>query len=453
MRLSRAILTLALLSLTAVASAEPAAVSYHRQVRPIFQRRCQGCHQPANRSGKLVLSTFEGMRKGGDHGAALKPARPEESLIVQYIAGPEPKMPKGGPPLPPAEVELIRRWIAQGARDDSPAVKDPIDAQHPPVYRTPPVISALAYSPDGETLAVSGYREVLLHKSDGSGLVGRLVGQSHRIESILYASDGKMLAAVGGKPAEFGEVQFWDPAARRLVKSVTITYDTLYGASLSPDGRRLAFGCADNSARIITVPDGNQVLKFDNHNDWVFGTTFSQEGKHLITASRDTAMKLVEADTGSFVDDINKHYAGIRCLARNPKADQALIGGQDGIPRLYLIFRVTKRTMMDEDHNLIRAFERQPGPITALAWSPDGKQIAVGSEGSEVRVYNVADGTRIATLKGLNGATFAMAFHPNGKQIATGGFDGQIRLFDAATGRLIKAFVPVPLQAQVATVR
>jgi WD40 repeat protein len=109
--------------------------------------------------------------------------------------------------------------------------------------------------------------------------------------------------------------------------------------------------------------------------------------------------------------------------------------------------------MMDEDHNLIRAFERQPGPITALAFSPDGTKIVVGSEGSEVRVYNVADGARVATLKGLHGATFAVAFHPNGKQLATGGFDGQVRLFDAATGALVKAFVPVPIQAQVAAAR
>src|SRR2546425_4466616 len=104
------------------------------------------------------------MRKGGDHGPAIQPGKPERSPIFQYVSGPEPKMPKGGPPLPAAEVELIRRWIAQGARDDTPVVKDPIDAEHPPVYHRPPVISALAYSPDGQTLAVSGYREVLLHK-------------------------------------------------------------------------------------------------------------------------------------------------------------------------------------------------------------------------------------------------------------------------------------------------
>src|SRR5438445_719127 len=105
---SRATVVLSLLAMAGAVRAETAAVSFHRQVRPIFQRRCQGCHQPANASGKLVLTTFVAARKGGDHGAGIQPGKPEASPVFQYVSGPEPKMPKGGPPLPAAEVELIR---------------------------------------------------------------------------------------------------------------------------------------------------------------------------------------------------------------------------------------------------------------------------------------------------------------------------------------------------------
>jgi mono/diheme cytochrome c family protein len=445
------LLALATAVLPAGAAAAAGPVSFQKQVQPILQRRCQGCHQPANRSGKLVVTTYAFLKAGGDHGPAFMAGKPDQSVIVRYIAGKEPPMPKGGPPLPAAEVAVIQRWIAEGAKDDTVAVKDPIDAAHPPSYAAPPVISALAYSPDGSTLAVAGYREALLHKADGSGLIGRLVGAADRIETLAYSPDGKILAAAGGAPARFGEIQFWDPATRQLLRAVQSTYDTLFGASFSPNGKMLAFGCADNSARIVTVPDGKEILKFENHTDWVFATAFSLDSKDLITASRDRAMKLIhiEGANGSFVDDINKHYEGLKCVARHPKEEQIACAGFDGIPRLYRIYREKARTMMDEDHNLIREFERQPGPVNALAFSPDGTRLAVAGMGGEAHVYDVKDGKKVATLKGHEGAIFALAFAPRGDVIATGGFDGRVRLFNAGTGALLKAFVPVPMNPKV----
>ena len=109
----------------------------------------------------------------------------------------------------------------------------------------------------GDTiLAVGGFHEVLLWKADGSELVGRLVGLSERIESLAFSPDGKKLAVTGGLPARMGEVQVWDVAKRKLVLSVPVTYDTVYGASWSPDGTKIAFGCADNGVRAIDAKTG-----------------------------------------------------------------------------------------------------------------------------------------------------------------------------------------------------
>ena len=82
-------------------------------------------------------------------------------------------MPKGKDPLTDMQIKLITDWIAQGAVDDTPAsARAPlVDADHPPIYELLPVITSVAFSPEGELLAVAGYHEVLLHKGDGSGLV------------------------------------------------------------------------------------------------------------------------------------------------------------------------------------------------------------------------------------------------------------------------------------------
>ena len=427
----------------------PERVSYYKQIRPILKRSCQGCHQPAEPNGGLVLTSYEAFQKGGMGGSAFIPRNPKESIIMEFISGEEPIMPQEGDPLTEEEIELFRRWIAEGAIDDTPtSVDDTISPRQPPVYTVPPVISALVYSPDGKTLAVSGYREVLLHKSDGSELIGRLVGKAHRIESIAYTLDGKILGAVGGTPAQFGEVQLWDTSTNTLIRSTRMTYDTLYGTSFSPDGKLLAFGCSDKTVRIHSVADGKEMLKFDNHSDWVFGTVFSEEGTHFVSGSRDGALKLVEVKTGAFIDDINasnKGYGGISCIGRHPREDQVLSAGDDRVPRLYRIFRETRRDKGNTDFNLIREFEAQPGPIHAIGFSPDGTKIAVGGVSSEVHIYNVENGERVATLKGNGAAVFALAFHPNGQQIAAGGFDGTVRIFNAASSELVKAFVPVPI--------
>ena len=427
----------------------PEQVSYYKQIRPILQQNCQGCHQPAEPNGGLVVTSYEAFQEGGMGGASFIPGNPEESIIMEYISGEEPLMPQEGDPLTEEEVELFSRWIAESALDDTPAsLDDTINPNQPPVYTVPPVISALAYSPDGETLAVSGYREILLHKSDGSELIGRLVGEAHRIESIAYTLDGKILGAVGGTPAQFGEVQLWDTSTNTLIRSVQPAYDALYGMSFAPDGALMAFGCSDKTVRVLSVADGKETLKFDNHSDWVFGTLFSMDGTHFVSGSRDGALKLVNLNNGAFIDDINasnKGYGGISCISRHPQEDLVLSAGEDRVPRLYRIFRETQRDKGNTDFNLVLEFEAHPGPIHAVGFNQDGTKIAVGGVSSEVQIYNVADGQQLATLTANGAAVFALAFQPNGQQIATGGFDGTVRIFDTTSGELVKAFVPVPI--------
>jgi WD40 repeat protein/mono/diheme cytochrome c family protein len=467
-------------------------VSYDKQIRPIFQAQCQGCHQPAKAGGGYVMTAFDRLLKGGESELpAIVPGKLEESFLVDKITPQDGKaeMPQDKPPLSAAELELIGRWIAQGAPDDTPqTARARYDMNHPPEYTRLPVIPALAFSPDGTLLAVAGFHEVLLWKSDGSELVGRLVGLSERVESLAFSPDGQKLAVTGGRPSRMGEVQVWDVAKRKLMLSVPVTYDTVYGASWSPDGTKIAFGCADNTVRAIDAKTGQQVLFMGSHSDWVLDTVFSVDGSHLISVGRDMAAKLTEVATQRFVDNITSITpgalkGGLTAIARHPKRDEIIIGGSDGEPKLYRMIRQTVRVIGD-DSNLIREFPPLPGRVYSVAVSNDGKRIAAGSslDGTgEIGVYSYEFDTgypenikainqkvvtarspaeaaalekyhkegvkQIAGVKVPQGGIYAVAFRPDGKVLAAAGADGMIRLLNPETGSPIKEFAAVSVKA------
>jgi WD40 repeat protein len=433
-------------------------ISFYRQVRPILQRHCSGCHQPAKQGGNLQLVSYDLFKKGGEDGPGFVPGKPDESSIVRQISGEKPEMPLNSDPLVPKQVETIRTWIAQGATDDTPAAaRDDISAEKPPVYTASPVITALAFSPDSQLLAVSGFHEVLLHKADGSEPVARLVGRSPKITSLQFSPDGTKLAAAGGAPSLFGEIQFWDVAKKELIRSDTIGFDTVYGISFNDEGSLVTYGTFDNRVRAIQVADGKQVMSMDAHTDLVFGTTFSLKNDHVISVSRDMSMKLTELKTSQFIDNITSITpgalkGGLMAVQRRPKEEQVLIGGADGEPKLYKIFRTQARQIGD-DFNRLRSYTKLPGRICSLQFNADGSKFVVGSSNATTgaaRVYRTDVEQPLAELKGHSAGVFAVAFRPDGQQVATGGLDGVVRLFNAETGDLVKEFVPVTISPSVA---
>lgn len=426
---------------------KPEPVSFHRQIRPILQQKCQGCHQPAKAKGGLLLTSYDAAVKGGDSGPLWVAGKPAESSLIKSLkgTGKAAKMPEGEPPLPDEQIDLFVRWIAQGAKDDTPEqFKRTLVTKEPPTYTQPVTVTALAHSRDGSVLAVAGYREVLLHKPDGSGLVSRLVGLSERIESIVFSPDGAVLLVAGGSAGRFGELQFWDWQKLKLIRSVLPSFDTVYGAAFSTDGKLVSFGCADNSARLIETATGKQVRRVEHHQDWVFGTAFTLDGKYVVSASRDKTVKISESATGAFIGNLTtldptQPSSAHRGLIRRPNRDECLTGSEDGIPKLYGL-----QASGNAGGSLLRRYPALPGRVEATAFSADGNLMAAGGVGGTVQVYNT-DGAQVIAKLAIPCTVFALSFQPDGKAIAVAGLDGKVRLFQLPDGKPAGEFVPVPL--------
>jgi Protein of unknown function (DUF1549)/Protein of unknown function (DUF1553)/Planctomycete cytochrome C len=100
-----------------VSSAQQRAIDFRRDIEPIFRANCYTCHGAEMASGQLRLDLKGTAMKGGISGAVIIPGKSKESRLLRRILGEdgETRMPMGGDPLPPAQVELIRKWIDEGA--------------------------------------------------------------------------------------------------------------------------------------------------------------------------------------------------------------------------------------------------------------------------------------------------------------------------------------------------
>ncbi|MEM9646515.1 MAG: c-type cytochrome domain-containing protein, partial [Planctomycetota bacterium] len=363
-------------------------------------RHCFGCHQGAKQQGDYDMTAFASLSVGGESGqAAIVPGKPDESYLLDQIVVHDgyAEMPKDPfKPLSDVEVDTIRNWIAQGAINDSPASSGPrFDSDHPPQYIGAPTLPSVDVSPDGKRIALAGFHEVLVRDTEDQELIGRWIGMSPRINSVRFSPDGKRLAAVGGTPGERGEVQVWDVASGKLQLSLPVTYDSLTGVSWSPDGKMIAFGATDNVVRAIDSETAEQLLFQGAHEDWVRGTAFTHDGSHLVTVARDMSCKLTEVATERFVDNITSITpgalsGGLSGVASHPSRNEIVIGGADGIVKVYRVFRETQRRIGD-DANLIRSLPAMTGRIFSVAVSSDGRRIAAASTldgNSEVCVWD-----------------------------------------------------------------
>jgi WD40 repeat protein len=423
----------------AAVSLSAAGPSYTNDIVPILQKNCVGCHQGAMKSAGLDLTSYESFKKGGQKGDGF-------AWSLKYITGEaKPSMPLGQPMLKAELVDLFRRWIQLGAPDDSPKLDSRLA---PAKYSQAPVITALRWSPDGKTIAVSGNGEVLLHRVQGQqiSLDRRLIGKSERILSIAWSQDGQLLVAGGGTPARFGEVQWWNVDTAQLLRTAELPNDTVFGASLSPDSSKVAVGCADNTVHVFASSSGKEIYKIGNHEGWVLGTVFSVNGKRFVSVSKDRAAKIMDADLGQFLENANTtQKSELNAVARHPAKDIIVMGGEDRYPYIYSLDR-TRNMRVGDDAMFIQRLDRQDGAIIALDWSPDAKLIAVAGASPKVNLYDAESGKAAGSCSGHEAGIYALAFSPDSKTLATGGFDGKVRLYNAADCSLQSTFIPVPLE-------
>ncbi len=473
-------------------AAEPATPSFTRDVAPLLVRHCVACHGAKNPQGAYQMHTLaRAVVDGESDNAPFVAGKPEESEWIRLITSIDSaeRMPKDRPALTAAEIDVLRRWIAAGAKAEGVDPAAPLlmiaDHPEPPAPKTYPrrlPIQGLALraaeNADDDTILVGGYHEVTEWSVKSGQLVKRRGQMPQRIMALRLAADGRTLAVAGGEPGVWGSATVWDLIDNKQLAEVARGTELFFDAAWSSDGTRLAIAGGDRSVRIWNwaeqKQERRQLLEFEAHADWVRSVAWNSEGKQLVTASRDKTARIHRAEDGHLQANYTDEEQPLLTAIFTPTNEGfALSGGNKGRVTEWFVAtgdkynpkkpkepkkddakkdetkkddkkdeakkeekpkkELTPQEKFDAEYeakHLGRAnpFAEGGGTITALVRYEDKLLVAAGKT---LRLYNCVNHDLLQTYEGAADTLLTIAADPSRKRIVAGDLAGNVYIWEA----------------------
>jgi DNA-binding beta-propeller fold protein YncE len=444
MRPHKRTLVLALLpcALALARAQAPKPVVFSTQVLPLLRQNCMACHSGPSPSSGYSLETREKLLKGGRHGAAIVAGKSAQGTFLGYLTGAiKPQMPPGKP-LDKETISVLRRWIDEGAVVDSfeskpiallngtpSATPAPVSAPAH-VIHTP--ITALAYTLDGNLLAVAGYKSVALWDTKTGTQINTFSGCAGQVQSLAFSGDGKRLAVAGGVPGVSGEVLVFDLASSKVVAKVDRHKDVVQSVAFHPKENEILTASLDKTVKRWDLTANICLQTVKDHADTVLSVTYSPDGTLFATGSVDRTAKIFDTKTGKRLATLNGHNDSIVRVVFNADGTKLATLSSDKTMKLWTV----KRGNIDNPDRTHYESE----PFLSAAFSPDGQFFAYSLTNNRVKVW--AGNTQDYKREWGDATDWpqALTFSPDSKTIATGTVDGHVLLWQLSDGKLLKSW-------------
>jgi len=318
--------------------------------------------------------------------------------------------------------------LVAGGNEATLRVWDLSDRTHPrlatPLADQTGAMTATAVSRDGRVVATGAVNNTVLVRDSVGGTIGEEpVRLSTWPRRMALSDDGSILATI----TPGGEVQLWDAKSGKPLTLPVATGDKYPAVAVSGDGHRVATGGDGGVVRVWQRDPGRDRLSLvgegSGHTSWVTGLVFSSDGQTLASSGADGVVWLWDPSaqyrTGEKLNNIpTGQFTGI---AMDKEGKTIAAGDREGRVLLWRLPRVNTAAAADFTLDELADVSTAPSPVTAVAFSADGKLAAMADDGA-FALWETG-GSRPSALGrtlALGERTYALAFAGDGKAVVTG---------------------------------
>ena len=414
-RLSFALLSVTLWLLAPAAGRSADAVSYERDVQPILQKYCLGCHTEFDPGGGFVMESHAGLLEGSDTGVVITPGEPASSRLMLMVRGQlDPLMPPEGEPRPgDEEISILAKWIEAGAAGPEggspmktelrvPSIKPAESADRP--------ITGVAVSPDGHLRATARFGVVEIRSAEGDevAVIGKQPG---KVNALSFSRDGKRVLVASGLTGAYGRAAIYYAETGELQREMVGHRDTLYAARFSPDETIVATAGYDRDIILWDVETAKPIRTLSGHNGAIFDLAFSPDGKTLVSGCADETAKVWQVATGERLDTLSQPEGEVFVVKVTDDGRYILAGSSDNRLRVWRLVSGDAARI----NPIVATRFVDESPLVDFALTPDGKALVVVSEAGNLKVLSTGDWRQRAVLKPLSDAASDLAVSHDGR--------------------------------------
>jgi WD40 repeat protein/serine/threonine protein kinase len=241
--------------------------------------------------------------------------------------------------------------------------------------------------------------------------------------SAMFAPDGRHVLTIGGNDA-----QLWNLESRKPVIRYS-PHGAVASAAVSSDGKLIATGSWDHSAKIWDAKTGHAIRKLDGgHTGYINSVEFSADGRELLTASDDGTALIWSVKSGKPTGvAFHGHTARLLSATYSPDGKRVLTASGDKTAQIW--DRTNGKSLM--------TLKGHEWAVLCGQFSADGQRIITGSQDATAKIWDARTGRELIKLEGHTAAVTSVAFSPDGTRALTGSQDNTAKLWDASTGKEI----------------